>query len=371
MNVLPGLMLASVAGAANATFALPMKFARKWAWENIWLMWSLFALLLLPLGTAILTIPSLAAVYGEAGMGTVLLVATCGVGWGLAQVLFGLSVDSIGMGLAFSIVLGLSAAVGSLLPLLRLGHGFLHSPAAPIVLLGIALVLAGVSVCAVAGRLREKAQGAALAGTKPFAAGLLMAVCSGLCAASMNFGVAFGGPIVAAASAHGASAQQVVNAVWLPLLSAGALPNLFYCIYLLSRKRTWTNFQDSHAPLYSLFALIMAILWFFSTALYGTATRWLGDLGVVVGWPVFMSMIVITASLLGMVTGEWKRSGKRPIALQFLGMLLLVLAVVTFACAPRPTRSASQSHCASRIPHAIAACSIGTHLFQRINLNVR
>lgn len=330
-----GLMLVTVAGVANATFALPMKFARKWAWENIWLAWTMFALVLLPVAVAFASIPSLSAVYRDAGAGAVGVVMLCGAGWGLAQVLFGLSIDAIGIGLTFSIVLGVSAAVGSLIPLFRLQHAAGGFAVAGSLFLGIALVLAGVCACAVAGRLREKAQTGREEKRKSFTVGLAMALCSGLCAASMNFGVAFGQPILRNATAHGAAPQQVVNAVWVPLLIAGAIPNIAYCVYLLARQHTWINFRSRQTPVYMALALVMAILWFFSTALYGVATTELGELGVVVGWPVFMSLIVVTAGLLGMFTGEWKHSGKKPVALQVVGMLLLVMAVVTLSRAQR------------------------------------
>ena len=32
----------------------------------------------------------------------------------------------------------------------------------------------------------------------------------------------------------------------------------------------------------------------------------MGSLGTVVGWPLFMSLIVITASIWGVLTGEWR-----------------------------------------------------------------
>jgi L-rhamnose-H+ transport protein len=330
-----GLILVTVAGVANATFTLPMKFARRWAWENTWLAWTVFALVLLPAAAAVASIPSLGDVYRDAGVGTIAVVMLCGTGWGLAQVLFGLSIDAIGIGLTFSIVLGVSAAVGSLIPLLRLQHasgGF--SMAGPIIL-GIGLVLAGVCVCAVAGRIRERALGSREKRGKPFGVGLAMALCSGLCAASMNFGVAFGEPLLHSAAAHGAAPQQVVNAVWLPLLIAGAIPNIAYCVYLLTRQRSWVNFRSQQTPAYLALAVVMAVLWFFSTALYGVATTRLGELGVVVGWPVFMSLIVVTAGILGLATGEWKHSGATPAALQVVGMLLLVMAVITLSRAQR------------------------------------
>jgi L-rhamnose-H+ transport protein len=86
----------------------------------------------------------------------------------------------------------------------------------------------------------------------------------------------------------------------------------------------------------------MAILWFFSTALYGVATTRLGELGVAVGWPVFMSLIVVTAGILGMLTGEWRNSGKLPLSLQVVGMLLLVMAVITLSRAQSHAGAASE-----------------------------
>ena len=326
-----GLIFVTIAGVANAAFALPMKYARRWAWENIWLAWTLFALLLLPAVAAFVTVPSLGAVYRDAGPGVVAVVMLCGAGWGLAQVLFGLSIDAIGIGLTFSIVLGVSAAIGSLIPLLRLQSASLEFSGAGPILWGVALVLAGVFLCAVAGRMRERAHAAKERRGKPFGLGLAMALCSGLCAASMNFGVSFGRPLLQSAAAHGTAAHEVVNAVWFPLLAAGAIPNAAYCVYLLTRKCTWGNFRSPQTPAYLAMAMVMAVLWFFSTALYGVATTRLGELGTVVGWPVFMSLIVVTAGVLGMTTGEWKHSGRMPLALQLAGMLLLVIAVITLS----------------------------------------
>lgn len=80
------LLLLVLAGAMNGSFALPMKFTRKWAWENTWLIWSIFALVVFPPLLAFLTVPSLGSVYAEAGAGPVAIAAGCGAGWGIAQV---------------------------------------------------------------------------------------------------------------------------------------------------------------------------------------------------------------------------------------------------------------------------------------------
>jgi L-rhamnose-H+ transport protein len=48
-----------------------------------------------------------------------------------------------------------------------------------------------------------------------------------------------------------------------------------------------------------------------------------------------MSLIVITASVLGIITGEWKGSGKQPLRIQVGGVVVLVLAVFVLATASR------------------------------------
>src|ERR1035441_3358643 len=115
-----GLLLLLIAGIANASFTLPMKFTRRWAWENTWLIWTIFALLVLPTVVTWLTVPRLGEVYASEGPALILTVAAFGAGWGIAQVLFGLAVEAIGIALTFSIVLGMSAAIGSMIPLIRL-----------------------------------------------------------------------------------------------------------------------------------------------------------------------------------------------------------------------------------------------------------
>jgi L-rhamnose-H+ transport protein len=56
-------------------------------------------------------------------------------------------------------------------------------------------------------------------------------------------------------------------------------------------------------------------------------------LGAVLGWPLFMSLIVIAASMLGIVTGEWKQSGRKPLAVQLVGVAVLILAIFILATA--------------------------------------
>ncbi len=328
-NTAGGMGLLIVAGIMNASFSLPMKYVRAWAWENTWLLWSAFALLLLPCALAFAAIPAFGAVLADAG-GVVFLVAACGAAWGVAQVLFGLALDKIGIALTFSIVLGLSAAMGGLVPLVRLHADKLLTRAGVVSMAGIALVLLGVAVSAVAGRMRDRSQ---KKGASPshFGVGLLMAIASGVCASMMNVGFSFGTPLSTLAASHHANSLWCTDAIWVPLMAGGAIPNILYCAYLLRKRKTSKNFTAATAGRNLSLAMAMAVLWFGSSVLYGIATAYLGDLGPVVGWPLFMSLIVIVASALGVWTGEWRNAQPRALRMQGLAVLILVCAVIVLS----------------------------------------
>jgi len=347
------------AGLANATFGVPMKYVRRWEWENTWAVWTLFGLVILPIVLALTCVPSLPRVFVGPNLRTAELVFLLGAGWGLAQVLFGKAMHIIGIGLTFSIVLGLSAAMGTILPMLHLGLATVSGGAMVRIITALAFVVLGVAVCAEAGRRREQARGEEAARSGLYLTGLLMALCSGVLASFMNVGVAFGAPLAAQAAAQGSSQSSSMYAVWLPLLLGGAIPNFLYCLFLLNSRKTWRRYRGTSQSWNTSLAAVMAILWFFSTALYGVASHSLGAWGAVLGWPVFMSVIVIGAGLLGIVTGEWSHSGRSPVLFQAGGILLLVFAIVAFSRAQNAlqhaqvdTGGASAAHKARLIERA-------------------
>ena len=332
-----GLLLLLVAGVTNASFTLPMKFTRRWAWENTWLIWTILALLVLPPVVTLLTVPRVGEVYAQVGPALILTVAAFGAGWGIAQVLFGLAVEAIGIALTFSIVLGMSAAIGSMIPLIRLHPEKIFSKGGLGVMLGVMLVIIGVVICAIAGLRREAALSNSIAvqGKRSYREGLMFAIGCGLGAAMVNLGLVFGAPLLAEAQKLGANLVWAPNAAWLPVMLAGAIPNLVYCLYLLNRNRTLARYRDSGTAPYWFYAFVMAAFWFGSTSLYGIASGKLGSWGTILGWPLFMSLIVITASVLGIVTGEWKNSGKQPLRIQMGAVAVLVLAVFVLSVASR------------------------------------
>lgn len=331
-SAVAGIILLVVAGIMNGSFTLPMKFTRKWAWENTWLVWTIWALVIFPPVMTSLTVPHLHSVYSSVPAAIIVIVAACGAGWGISQVFFGLAVESVGIALAFSIILGIAAALGGLFPLIRFHPDKLFAPSGIDVLAGVALVILGVGICAKAGHSREAALGQTVDPNKAsLMRGLIYCIISGVGSALVNIGFTSGPQLISAAEQSGAATKWAPNAVWLPLMMAGGIPNLIYCIYLIRKNRTGNRFSTPRTGGYILLAGIMAVCWFGSTLLYGIAAGKMGSLGTAVGWPVFMSMIVITASIWGVLTGEWRGTGRRPLQIMYGGVAMLVVAIIVLS----------------------------------------
>ena len=77
----------------------------------------------------------------------------------------------------------------------------------------------------------------------------------------------------------------------------------------------------------------MAVLWSGSNFVYGAGARGLGSLGLVLGWPIFMAAIVLTANAWGLFTGEWRGSGRASAAWAVAGNFLLIVGICAIASA--------------------------------------
>ena len=58
-TILMGLAVVTVAGIFNGSFAFPMKRMGKWEWENMWIMWAFWALIVSCWAVALGTVPDL------------------------------------------------------------------------------------------------------------------------------------------------------------------------------------------------------------------------------------------------------------------------------------------------------------------------
>jgi L-rhamnose-H+ transport protein len=326
-----GMAIVLVAGAVGSATLLPMKFVRRWHWENTWLLYSLHAYFLLPLLIAWWTIPEITSVYAEAGIPTITLVAVYGLGWGLSVVLLGRAVDAVGLAVSNGIILGCSIAVGSLAPLLIVDPGRLATPAGVKIVAVDAVILCGVVACAWAAYLRERSgaeHAGAASATDSHGVGLAICFLAGLLTPLINIALASGERITQSAERLGASSDNSNNGVWALTLCAGAVPSLAWCSTLLLRNRTWSGFSQPGSWRNVGLCILMAAIFFTSTVAYGIGAKRLGALGTVYGWPVYISSIIVGNSLWGWLTGEWTGASQRSGIFMVVGLLLQIAGIM-------------------------------------------
>ena len=335
-NTLQAMALVMGASIINAIYTLPMRANRKWAWENSWFAFSILGVAVVPSLITIATVPGLWSIYAAVPAVTLAKMAFFGLLWGICLVLFGLAIPMIGLAITFAVSLGTSAACGSLLPLLMNDPGRLFTPAGLFISIGLAVIIAGVALCGAAGRLRERLEGKdqpqRLSG---FYKGFIYTLLSGVLGCMLNVGLASGGEIQRLAFQNGASQAMMSNAVWLPCLYVGFLPGVVYCLYLMKKNGTTGKLIHASRWYYWIMAALMGGCWFGSIVAYSLATVKLGDLGPVIGWPLFMSCIVIVSMVTGLITGEWSKTGSRPVMIMAGGIVCLLAAIGILSYAVR------------------------------------
>ncbi len=334
-----GIILSIIAGMINGSFPAPIKYAKVWKWENIWSVWAVFGMVVFPWLIAFITIPDAAAVYSSAETKSLLLMIAFGVAFGLAQIFFGLGIAAIGMALNFAIAIGISTVLGSLVPLLAKHPDRVFTPQGTMIFVGVFLIVIGIVGCAVAGMLKDRHLGTSdrpresTAVKMSFAAGLFICILAGLGSPMNNFAYAYGESLLSIAAAHGASPSSLANVIWAPVMTASFIPYIIYCIYLWKKNRTAGLFFAPGTGRNWVFGAVMGFLWFISSVIYGAVLARLGSMGPVLGWPLFMSAIIIASNVWGIATGEWKGSGSKALNTMLGAICFLIAGFVALAYA--------------------------------------
>jgi len=216
-----------------------------------------------------------------------------------------------------------------------------------LILCGTFVMMSGVTLCGWGGYQRENevrrqgraagfsANESAMSQVASTPMGYFMsigiAVGSGVLASLMNVALAYGGDIMQKVRGAGGQASWAPFAVWPIALLGGSLVNIAYCIFLLSRNRTWGNFRGGIREAFN--PMLMAFVWMVGIALYSSGTTFLGVLGVSIGFGLFMIVQILTRQLASVSTGEWYFT--RPLTSKAfgVGIALLCVAFVVIAAA--------------------------------------
>jgi L-rhamnose-H+ transport protein len=332
-----GLLLAILSGVCFAVCFVPVRYMNKFAWENIWFVYSLLAVVIFPVLLGMVTIPNMLGLYREVGWRMNVLVILAGLISGAGVVMYGLALVRIGMALVNALGNGISLVLGAFVPLFIQHREAIRGPLGLSLLLGLAFAVPGVVICAIAASKRdqdsaymdaEQQKGRNRARTA--LVGVVLAIGFGVLQPAMNFGLAFAGDYMKLAKVHGTSDAFTANAFYIPCLLPSMLSSGLYFAYLWKKNKTLVQFREPNLLRYCLWCLLIAVIWFAGMILYGWAMPWMKTYGPIIGWPVCMASITLFSAVVEYFYGDWHGRALRVLC---YGLVALTVAIAIFGYA--------------------------------------
>jgi L-rhamnose-H+ transport protein len=364
-----GLVFHWIGGLASASFYIPYRGVRNWAWETYWLVGGFFSWILAPWVLALFMTNDLMTVLGSASASTLFWTYFFGVLWGLGGLTFGLTMRYLGISLGMAVALGFCAAFGTLMPPLFNGEfasKVLGTNSGLVILLGVGVCLAGIGVSGLAGMTKENEmsleQKRAVIKEFNFKKGILVATFSGVMSACFSYGLAAGEPIKSLTVQHGTAPLWQGLPVLVVVLLGGFTTNFVWCVYLNLSHRTGGQYfaakaipssqsestiletaidapgeemaresrlepalpESSRVPLVANYLLCAAagVCWYFQFFFYTMGESQMGQYKFS-SWTLHMASIIIFSTLWGLALKEWRGASTR--AMTFLVLSLAVL----------------------------------------------
>ena len=378
-----GVFLHWMGGLASASFYVPYRGVKHWAWETYWLVGGFFSWIIVPWILALTMTRDLTRVLHEAPSSSIFWAYLFGVLWGLGGLTFGLTMRYLGMSLGMAVALGYTAAFGTLMPPIVRGvfaSEVLGTRSGLIILGGVVLCLLGIVVAGAAGisKEREMSDAQKRASIKEFALkkGLIVATFCGVMSACFAYGLAAGDPIKAITLRHGTTTLWQGLPVLVVVLAGGFTTNFIWCVILNVRNRTGYQYFESEirgtipeprsggricppseapiietatdapgeemalelavsektavkAPMLAnyLFSALAGTTWYMQFFFYTMGETQMGRYKFS-SWTLHMASIIIFATLWGIALKEWNGTSSKTKLFVALSLLILVASTV-------------------------------------------
>jgi L-rhamnose-H+ transport protein len=335
MNPIYGILLIAAGSVGAASFYVPFKKVKVWAWESYWLSQGVAAWLIAPWVFALFTVPdgTLMNILSESPSNAKWLAALFGALWGVGGLTFGLSIRYLGVALGQSISLGFCAAFGTLIPPIVAGENLLGSSAGILTLTGVAICIAGIAIIGYAGSLKSKgmSEEERRAAIKEFALkkGLLIAVLAGIMSACMNFGIEAAIPVAEVAAKYGTNPLFVNNPSMIVILLGGFATNFIYCVFLNIKNGTGKDYVSVSPGIFLnniFFTFLAGLLWFLQFHFFGMGKSQLPPEMSVFGWSILMALNIAFSNIWGIFLREWKGVSIKTMVVLIIGIIILILS---------------------------------------------
>jgi L-rhamnose-H+ transport protein len=342
MDVLIGISLVVIAGLLTGSFMWPMKVIRGLQFEHYWFIGMFVGLLLFPWLLVIILVPDPIGAYAEVRE-SLIIGNLLSIGWGIANVLYGICIVRIGAALAGAILTSFGVSVGVLLPMILKGSGLfqqapdIFSNTGIIILIGVIIILIGVFFISKAGfgrdnQLKANEKQDHNVKSPGFLNGLILAVIAGILSSCISLTFVYSqGPIIEAFKKQEVSDLVANVAVWAGALVGGVMVNLIYPAYLMTRNRNWNRLLKFNNE--TILAALIGIQLITGAILMGRGMVFLGVLGASVGFGIQQALQIAGNQTVGFVSGEWKEIKGKPIRNMMIGLSIILISIIVLAYA--------------------------------------
>jgi L-rhamnose-H+ transport protein len=333
-NPLMGTGLHAIGGVSASTCYLPNTKTRMWSWGTFWLVQALFAWVIMPLIVGWLTVPGFFRILYQAPSKPFWIAFSLGAAYGFGGMSFGKAINHIGYSLTYTLAIGISAVLGTLLPLMILGGigSYFLKPGGGIVLSGMILSVIGVIICGWSGFKKENDLNS-LAGQKTkfnMTIGLFLTVVAGVLSGVFNLSLEFGQPIADLAAQQGAGYFQG-NAKMIISTSGCFLVNFIWFLIAGIRNGTLNEFIPrnglSGGTIFMnwIWSALAGTLWCLQFFFYGLGHVKMGNFQFA-SWVLHMSMLIFFSYVVGVLMKEWKNVKPGTYFVLITGLITLIVS---------------------------------------------
>jgi L-rhamnose-H+ transport protein len=329
MSLVSSIALIMIAGLMNGSYAFPIKYMKHWEDENIWLVFSPIAFLLMPWICLYLMDHHFFDLLIRIPHSIILVLALGGFLFGIGMIVFTYSLRFVGLGVSFMLNISSSTVIATLLPIIwmepkKLFSWFGFAEIAALFFFCIAIVMSYLASlhksCKTVIGNRTVLKSHALYG-------VLLGIFSGVLTSAQGFSYAYATASIKKIIIN-FSDMILMTIPWIMIFSAAFIPYFFYFLFKGVKNKSLINIVSKGYLNYYTLCVIMGMLYFGSLVIFSRASSSFGQMGVVVAWPMLMIFIILTSNIWSFVQKEW--NGAKPIAFGYLlvSVLALIAAVV-------------------------------------------
>jgi len=328
-----GMFLSALAGAMGGSNMWPMKTAKKYGFDHIFLIFMIMSFFVLPWLYTFMVMPNIFEIIKSINRYSLNLCYILGVFYSLGMFFSWFSANKLGLAISYGINSCAANISGTGILLAIKGSGkFSDAPdffSIPSMMVLISMIGMCTSIIIIhkAGLLKTKNQQDFSITNKRRFFYIICAVFGGIFCNFAGFAFVYGGAdIVGVLKVAGANEFSANIIFWGIAFLTVPITSAVICIIRISFMRSWKVFFE--APKEAFLVSVSSLQTILLLGIYATGIVMIGKFGAPIGVGFSTAAQISAGQLLGFLSGEWKGSGKKPKFMMLWALLIIMISLV-------------------------------------------